>query len=449
MQKRSIRKDTIKLTAIQMILECMTLCLNLWITQKAGSAAVGMIALVGTFFQFASVASGGGGYICASRFVSEELGKSKGDPERILRYAVSFSLLLGIPAAAGITMTAPYIGEHFFHSSDMASPVRILAFILPIGGITACLKGWCNAVCRISTAAFCDILEFVVKTSVLGMFLLRVQHSDVHSICVMLALSIAAGNGVSLAVLLWDFYTHRIKAQEKADKNFISYLKYAVPVFLGGCLTSALSTANDALIPITLRQSGSSAESALAQFGIFEAIVIPVLFFPSTVLCVLSGLLLPESARAEAAGKKARLQYLTKRAVSLTMIFSLFVSGVLFMFGEFIAEMMGAEPLAGRMIRLLAPVVPFIYLEIVLEAIIKGIGRQKFSSMNYLAEYAVRISVVLVCIPLMGFYGIVLSYYLSNILGNSMRLWEVLKITGLTPQHQQRKREEPCRDPIC
>ena len=119
------------------------------------------------------------------------------------------------------------------------------------------------------------------------------------------------------------------------------------------------------------------------------------------------------------------------------------------MFGEFIAEMMGAEPLAGRMIRLLAPVVPFIYLEIVLEAIIKGIGRQKFSSMNYLAEYAVRISVVLVCIPLMGFYGIVLSYYLSNILGNSMRLWEVLKITGLTPQHQQRKREEPCRDPIC
>jgi stage V sporulation protein B len=192
---------------------------------------------------------------------------------------------------------------------------------------------------------------------------------------------------------------------------------------------------------MTLRQSGSTAESALAQFGIFEAIVIPVLFFPSTVLCVLSGILLPESARAEAAGKKARLQYLAKRALSFTMLFSVLVSAVLLVFGGVIAELMGAEPLAGRMIRLLAPVVPFIYLEIILEAIIKGTGRQKFSSVNYLAEYAVRISVVLVCVPIMGFYGIVLSYYMSNILGNSVRLWEVLKITGLTPQYQQRKIE--------
>lgn len=449
MKQRSIRKDTIKLTIIQMILECMTLGLNLWITRKAGSAAVGMIALMGTFFQFASVASGGGGYICASRFVSEELGKTCGDPERILRHGISFSMLLSIPAVIGITAAAPYIGEHFFQSSEMTMPVRILALILPIGGITSCLKGWCNAVCRVSTAAFCDILEFIVKTAVLGVFLFRVHHSEVHTVCTVLAVSMAAGGTVSLVVLLWDFCTHRIKSDVKPSRKFGSYLKYAVPVFLGGCLTSALSTANDALIPMTLRQSGSTAESALAQFGIFEAIVIPVLFFPSTVLCVLSGILLPESARAEAAGKKARLQYLAKRALSFTMLFSVLVSAVLLVFGGVIAELMGAEPLAGRMIRLLAPVVPFIYLEIILEAIIKGTGRQKFSSVNYLAEYAVRISVVLVCVPIMGFYGIVLSYYMSNILGNSVRLWEVLKITGLTPQHQQMKREEPCRDPIC
>lgn len=42
-------------------------------------------------------------------------------------------------------------------------------------------------------------------------------------------------------------------------------------------------------------------------------------------------------------------------------------------------------------------------------------GQQSFSSLNYLAEYTIRIAIVLVCIPKFGFYGIVLSYYASNV----------------------------------
>ena len=83
------------------------------------------------------------------------------------------------------------------------------------------------------------------------------------------------------------------------------------------------------------------------------------------------------------------------------------------------------------MIRILAPVVPFIYLEIVLEALIKGMGRQNFSSLNYLAEYVIRICVVLVCIPLFGFYGIVASYYTSNVFGNCNRLRMAVKTANL------------------
>ncbi|MFR4197904.1 MAG: hypothetical protein ACLT2C_01965 [Ruminococcus sp.] len=50
------------------------------------------------------------------------------------------------------------------------------------------------------------------------------------------------------------------------------YGRLAFPVALGGCLTAALSTANDTLIPITLRQSGDSASHALEQFGTLRAL---------------------------------------------------------------------------------------------------------------------------------------------------------------------------------
>ena len=83
------------------------------------------------------------------------------------------------------------------------------------------------------------------------------------------------------------------------------------------------------------------------------------------------------------------------------------------------------------MISAIAPVVPFIYMEIVLEAMIKGMGLQGFSSVNYLAEYVIRISIVLVAVPQIGFAGIALSYYASNIFGNIMRLVKLLRYTGV------------------
>lgn len=433
MKGRSIKKDTVKLTIVQFALEFMNLGANLWLSQKAGSAAVGMIALVGSFFSLASMAAGGSGYLCASRFVSEELGKEKGNPERILRYVMIFSLILGVPGCIIIICFAPFIAECFFHSNEMTLTVCILGAILPFGGISSCMKGWCNSVCRVKLAAFCDVSEFIVKMTVLVIYILKTGTNDAGSLCTALALSMASGILVSLVILTFDFLTHRMKSNEKVSIGFSNYIKLAMPVILGGCLTSALSTANDALIPVTLRQSGSTAEAALSQFGVFEAIVIPVLFFPTSVLCVLSGILIPEAARAEAGAKKERLQYLTKRSLKFTIYFSFFIAAVFLAFGDDIALIMNDDPLAGKMIKLLAPVVPFIYLEIILEAIIKGTGRQQFSMINYLAEYTVRISAVLLLIPVIGFYGIVVSYYASNIFGNCMRLIKTFKITKLSP----------------
>ena len=57
-------------------------------------------------------------------------------------------------------------------------------------------------------------------------------------------------------------------------------------------------------------------------------------------------------------------------------------------------------------------------------------GLQGFSSLNYLAEYAVRISVVLIFVPKFGFYGIVASYYSSNVIGNCARFIKIMKHTG-------------------
>ncbi len=130
---------------------------------------------------------------------------------------------------------------------------------------------------------------------------------------------------------------------------------------------------------MTLQHFGDTSSHAMEQFGTFEGVVIPVLFFPSTILCALSGILVPEAARASAAGNQIRLQHLTERVIQLTIIFSILIVAIFLRFGGTIGTWMDGGTLSGHMIRLLAPVVPFIYLENVLEALIKGMGKQNFS----------------------------------------------------------------------
>ena len=87
MRRRSVIRDTIQMTVIQFFLECLALLFNAWMTRRVGAATVGTLALAGSFFNLAAMVAGGNAMLCASRFVSEELGKSCGCPAQILRNA--------------------------------------------------------------------------------------------------------------------------------------------------------------------------------------------------------------------------------------------------------------------------------------------------------------------------------------------------------------------------
>ena len=392
---------------------------------------MGILTLMGTFFRLASMLASGNVFLCASRFISEELGKQERNPAGILRYCLTVSLFLSFLVCMGIMISAPWCSSYFLKSDELIKPVRLMAVSLPLVTVTACLKGYCNAFCKTGICAASDTISFIMNTLLTAGVVWFITPSTSAGLCYMTALCTIGSSLVTLVFLLCALPSCKSESTGKVSISIREYLKLAVPVMGGSALTSFLSAANDALVPMTLKQSGSSGAEALSQFGIFEAIVLPVLFFPSTILVSLSGILVTETARENAACNKTRITNMTEKAVRQTIVFSVFVTMILLLFGDEIGELLGGGETAGKTIVWIAPVVPFIYMEIILESIIKGAGAQAFSSLNYLAEYIVRISCVLIFIPLFGFYGIVLSYYASNVFGNISRLIMVIKKTGM------------------
>lgn len=435
--QRNIMKDTILLTVIQMTLDALGLLLNVFMTDALGTEAIGMLSLTGSFFSLASITASGNVFLCASRFISEELGKPSRDPSRVLSYCMCVSLVMSLLTTLVIFLFAPFFSEKFLHDAALSSPIRMMAASLPLLTVTACMRGYFNACCHAKICAVSDTIGFLVRCILMALCVWWITPVTGAAICCMTALCTVGGSAATLVYLLCCFRKYRIPKSGKASISLLRYVRLAIPVMAGSALTSILSSANDALVPITLQQAGNSTGESLSQFGIFEAIIIPTLFFPSTILCSLSGILVTETARESAACNKIRITSLSEKVLRQTIVFAVFVTAVFLLFGHGIGKMLGGGEIGGKMIVLLAPVVPFIYLEIVLESIIKGMGAQAFSSLNYLAEYIIRISAVLVCIPLFGFYGIVISYYASNVCGNIARLVMVIKKTDLRPQWEK------------
>lgn len=428
--KSKIVRDTALLTLMQLFLDSAALLLNVFITKQLGSSAIGILSLMGSFLGLAGILSNGNAFLCTSRLISEEIGKPCGNPNKVLFYGIKLCLLLSIAVSAFVIMLAEPISVRFFSCTHMMTAIRLMPLALITGAVAACFKGYFNACRKSAVTAAVDMIEFASRCSVIVGFSIFAGASSESTVCCIMIGGIIAGNSISMLLSCIFYLRIRKRSTKRCSLSFREYTSECLPIMGGGILTAVLSSTNDALIPICLRQYGDSAGGALGKFGIFEAIVIPTLFFPSVVLCSMSGIIVSETARAAAAKNRARIRRFTERLIALTLMFSVFSAAVLVRFGKDIGVILGGGELAGRMITMIAPVVPFIYMEIVLEAVIKGLGMQSFSSFNYLTEYIIRIAAVLILIPKTGFYGIVISYYASNIYGNIMRYLKTTKATG-------------------
>lgn len=430
MSNRAITKNVVLLTLISILMQTLGLLVNVCITRSLGASTVGSVSLVGTFYGMMCVIASGNVFICTSRLGAEEEGKC-GNSEKILKFALAFSMLITALTCLSVFFLSDFLLER---TGDICSKntIMLLAGGLPLASAGAALKGYFNAKRLQYIPACADIGEFLVKSAVLMFFVQFLVCEGKSNIFTAFGVSIIAGESVSLIFMLVMKRIKCPKCKNEASMKFSRFILAALPIMMNSYVCSILSSTNDFLMPLCLRQSGDDINLALAKFGIFEAIVLPILFFPSCVISSLCSVILPEVSRANGENSNRGIAELAQKGIKTTLMFSIFVGMIFYFKGEMIAFVISGEELAGRTLRSLCAVIPFIYLEIILEAIIKGLGRHGFSSLNYLAEYMVRISLLLVCVPMMGFSGVIVSYAASNIISNCVRIFMLSKIGALT-----------------
>ena len=435
MKVRQFFINTVILTVGSLILRMIGIGFSAWISRKIGAEGMGLFQLIFTIYNMASTLATSGIYLAVTRLVAEEIGKgSYAAANDAVRKCMIYGILVSGAASAALWGLAPWIGRVLLSDSRTILSLRILAFALPFMAFSCSLRGYFFAVRQVYKTNTSQIFEQLVRIVVVSIGFLIVLPGGLEYACAAIALGSVGGEALAflytLTLYLLDKRKRRFKPEKFPDTTK-KVLSITVPVALSSYLKSALVTAENILIPRGFRKYGADAAGALAQYGMMEAMVMPILTFPAALLTSFSSLLVPEVAESNATGRRHQIDLLTSRVLWATMLFALPVTACFICFAEELGMAVYQSSESGEMLRVMAPLVPIMYMDTVADALLKGMDEQ-LSVLRYsIIDSAISVALIYTLLPVFGVNGYITVMFVSTFINAVLSISRLVQVTSI------------------
>ena len=433
----------IALTVTSLIIRGVSVAFNIYVSNVAGAEAMGLFSLITSVYGFFITIACSSISLGTTRLISEAMGED--DPPLVnksIKICICHSLLTGLFASLVLFAFSGFIGKNLLYDERCIISLRAISFsLLPIS-LTSCLSGYFTAVRRVKINAFFQIISQGIKIFATAALLSKLLKFGAEYACLCLVLGSVISEIISLAVNLILYRRDRAKHAAKSlpsrnenRQNVVGKIcRITFPVTFSACIRSLFNTVQHILIPRGLKASGSSWAAALSSYGVLHSMVLPLILFPSAFIYSFAGLLIPEIAECRVRGNTDRLTRITRRIITLAMIFAIGVAGIMFILADEIATVIYKDPDIAYFIRLLAPLIPVMYIDGATDAILKGMGKQIYSMNVNIADAGLSCILVYLLVPQLGIYGYVISIYATEILNTTLSLIGMFLSTKTRPR---------------
>ncbi len=434
-EKRYIQ-SAILLALVNILLRGAGVSFNGYVAGKIGPESMGLFTLVMSIYGFAVTLATSSVHLAAVRLTADRCARIQdGDKaahrqtlRQVLAAVCKYSLLFGITTSVLLFGFSAPLAVWVLRDGRTLSSLRLLACSLPAISLTAALNGYFTGMRKIAKNAAVTLWEQGAKFCITAAALVTVVPTkSVEGMCLAVVGGSAAAEGLSLVLAaLLTLTDSRLPLGEKPGKSgtilptkFREAWSIAFPVAFGSYARQGLVTAEHLAIPWGLRRSGSSASEALAAYGILQGMALPVVLFPYAVIGAFTGILIPEVTALDAVHDHGGLKKLCRRVLTTAGIFSAVAFGFFLIFGGWLGQGIYHNNDAGMYIRALACLVPFMYMDTVTDALLKGLGEQVYCMRVNMADACISLVLVTAFTPLLGLWGYVLSMYACEV----MNLW--------------------------
>lgn len=401
--KKRFLRDGVMLSAVALITRTVAMAFSAFLAGAIGSEGVGLFTLVMTVYSFALTLATSGVGLAVTRIVAA----SPENRRSTLASALIYSGIFGALSSALLLLLSRFICLRIISAPEALPLIRILALTLPAVALSVAFNGYFVGVRRVRVNAlvqiFSQLMRILLSYSLVSAYGGEDPISSLRLIC--LAILITELTSLALIVIqyLIDRAIHRSPLTKVGSLSEISSI--ALPLALSQHVRSALISIEHMLIPKRLEKGGLTSSEALSGYGILHGMALPAILLPMSPLSSFSGLLVPEFARDEAMGNSSRMSRLTARAMELTLTYASLVAAVVFFFSDELGISIYSSAEAGQYLRILAPVIPIMYLDHVSDQILKGIGEQVYSMWVNIADSFLSIILVIFLLPPMGIRG--------------------------------------------
>lgn len=435
-RRRLFFQNALILMAGSFAMRTLGLGFGVYLSGKMGAEGMGLFQLIATVYGLASTFATSGIYLTVTRLVAEEVAANNyagadDAMRKCMRYGLGVSLLASIALFFGADM----VGRYWLGDIRTVLSLRILAFALPFMAFSSSLRGYFFALRMAGKSSSGQIVEQLAHMAVaISAFTLLIPDGDLTWACAAASLGCLGGELISF------LFSLALYLRDRARRRFIKtsspditkrMLRITVPVALSTYLKSTLRTIENLLIPLGFRKYGASGSSALAQYGMTEAMVMPVLTFPAAFLTSFSSLLVPEIAEARAVGDQARISRIAAKVLRYTLLFSAGMTGIFVFFPQELGLAIYRDNSVGSMLGLLAPLTPLMYLDNVADAMLKGLDEQVSVLRYSILDSAMSICMLWFLLPLYGVNGYIVVMFASTFLNSTLSLGRLATVTEL------------------
>ena len=425
------------MTATSLVMSSIGVWFSVYISNRIGAEAMGTYQLIVSVYSFAVTLATSGISFAATRLISEEMGSSNlGGIKRSVKICITYALAFSAIASAGLFFLAKPIGNRVLSNTDTIIPMQAMAIGLPFLSVASVFGGYFTAVRRVVKNSAVQIFEQILRIVITIAALSLIRGSNMMHICLAIGVSGVISEIMSFlsSFVLYRLDSRRYKKEKAYSKGLPKkMLSIALPIALSSYLRSGLLTLKNLLVPLRLQKSGLSQSASVSFFGMMHGVVLPILLFPSAFISSFSGLVIPELAEYRARDGRVignrSIYYIIGRMLTINLMFSICVAAVLYNFAEPISASMSEDPNTVIYIKLMAPIVPIMYVDNCVDCILKGLNEQ-LSSMKYnIIDAAVSLVLVTFLLPVTGIAGYVVIICTSEILNFILSLNRLVKIT--------------------
>lgn len=422
------------LTAVSLFLRITNTGYRSYLSQKIGSEGMGLYQLIFSVFMLTVTLSTSGISLAVTRMVSAAIAAGRRESIRsTVARCFGFCLTISLCIAAALFFLAGPAATVFLDNPDAAPCLRILGLGLPFMSLCTCMKGYFLAVDESLSTAASDTLEQILTILATVYLFWHFSPQGIEAACLAAMAASTLGEMTSF-LCSWTAYRHSLhkntpkeKVKSKGVLKGLSHI--ALPCTLSSAARSLLNTSENLLIPKELQKFGLNYSASLSQYGLLQGMAMPMLYFPSSFLTSFASLLIPKIAKERELHHGKAVAHITGKAVSYAIAFGLFFSAVFVVFGQSWGNAFYHSESAGEYLRVLAPIVPLIYLDVVVDSLLKGLDEQ-FNSMKYnFSDSLIRVLLVLCLLRFFGMESYICILFFSTIFNAALSLHRLLKVT--------------------